>query len=80
MSIGSVMTPVIHDADGDIVLCKCGKVANESLIGEKAFVALCSTCGVMFFGKKQSAEFVYRPKELTEEEKQKLMQMGLWDC
>lgn len=61
----------LYDADGNVVLCKCGKPAGQAAMGKDAFIAWCSDCSP---ANKQSAEFVYRTP--SEEQKQKLREMG----
>ena len=49
----------MHDSDGNVVLCKCGKPAGSGVIGKEAFVAWCSECSPL---NNFSAEFIYKPE------------------
>lgn len=56
----------MHDGNGDIILCKCGKPAGAAAMGRNGYAAWCTDCSPLH---KEQAAFVYR--EPTEEQKKK---------
>ena len=48
----------MYDANGNIVLCKCGKPAGAGIMGKESYIFWCSECSPM---PKETAEIVYRP-------------------
>lgn len=61
----------LYDFEGNIVLCKCGKLATHAAIGKEASMAWCSDCSPL---NQSVASFT--TWEPTKEQKQKLINMG----
>lgn len=48
----------MYDGKGNLVKCKCGKLAGCGIMGKEAFISMCTTC---FSQNNNTANFIYRP-------------------
>jgi len=64
---------MMHDSEGNVMACKCGKSAASGLIGKSACKAWCSDC--VSETEKYSAKFVYRRPDQNDPRYKKALEL-----